>query len=71
MRWPPHQLLLHAAARLNAHGHTALAQDLRQLSRQWTPEKEKELVGGSVDAAPCELGVGRTRTPDDYTTTHP
>lgn len=39
----PTQLLLQAAARLNADGHIALASDLHQLARKWAPPEE--LVG--------------------------
>lgn len=48
MRAPAHQLLLQAAARLNADGHTDLAQDILQLARQWTPEAERLLVGDPI-----------------------
>lgn len=52
----PTQLLLQAAARLNAEGHIALALDLHQLARKWAPPEE--LVGNvlplqqTVDLAP-------------------
>ena len=40
----PHVLLLKAAARLNADGHFALAQDIHQLARKWTPHEYQETV---------------------------
>jgi len=49
MNQPAHRLLQQAAARLNADGHTALAADVLQLSRQWTPEAERLLVGTAQD----------------------
>jgi hypothetical protein len=45
MRDRPHVLLLKAAARLHAHGETALAQDVHQLARHWTPDEYDEVVG--------------------------
>lgn len=70
--YPPHQLLLYAAARLNAHGHTSLAQDLRQLARHYTPSSETELVGQCVDSDPDGMDIGRTgRSTTDLTITHP
>jgi len=45
MNQPAHRLLQQAAARLHADGHTALAADVLQLSRQWTPEAERLLIG--------------------------
>jgi hypothetical protein len=52
MKGPAHHLLLQAAARLNADGHTDLAGDMLQLARQWTPEGERELIG---DRSPLQL----------------
>lgn len=46
---PPNRVLLEAAARLFADGHNVLAQDVRQLARQWTPADEQELCGRGLD----------------------
>ncbi len=43
----PNRVLLEAAARLFAHGHNDLAQDLRQLARMYTPTDEQEVCGRS------------------------
>lgn len=45
MKEPAHRLLQQAAARLNADGHVELAADVLQLSRNWTPDNERALVG--------------------------
>ena len=42
------RLLIQVSARLFADGHTAMAQDVRQLAHQWTPEQERRLVGGET-----------------------
>jgi hypothetical protein len=56
MRAPAHQLLLQAAARLNADGHHDLGADVLQLARQWTPEAERLLIGGpNVLARPKDM----------------
>jgi len=47
---PAHRLLQQAAARLNADGHKALAADVLQLSRHWTPESERALIGNGLPA---------------------
>ena len=44
----PNVLLAKAAARLNADGHSALAQDVLRLSRKWTPGYERQLVDDST-----------------------
>jgi hypothetical protein len=44
----PHRLLIQVSARLFADGHTAMAQDVRQLAHQWTPDQERRLVGGET-----------------------
>jgi hypothetical protein len=44
----PHHLLIQVSARLFADGHTTMAQDVRQLAHQWTPEQERRLVGGET-----------------------
>lgn len=43
----PHVLLLKAAARLHSCGHSDLAQDILQLSRQWTPAEIQEVINAS------------------------
>lgn len=56
----PNHLLIEAAARLFADGHTDLAQDLRQLARRWTPADEEELCGRgqpTIDRADAQQGL--------------
>lgn len=48
---PPNRVLLEAAARLFAAGHTDLAQDVRQLATKWTPADEQELCGRGLPTA--------------------
>lgn len=48
----PHKLLLEAALRLFADGHTELAQDVRQLAQRWTPVDEWRLVSGDKSIQP-------------------
>lgn len=51
----PNVLLAKAAARLNAHGYTDMAQDLLQLSRRWTPESERQLIDDTSSPAFIQL----------------